>query len=45
MLAVAVLAGAAFGDNLSPISDTTIASAYTQDATMGDVVRRRLPWR
>jgi Na+/H+ antiporter NhaC len=43
MLAVALLAGGALGDNLSPISDTTIASAYTQDATMGNVVRRRLP--
>ncbi|MFC7404593.1 Na+/H+ antiporter NhaC family protein [Georgenia alba] len=43
MVAVAVLAGGALGDNLSPISDTTIASSYTQDATMGAVVRRRLP--
>src|SRR5665648_108527 len=29
MLGVAILAGAAFGDNLAPISDTTIVSAYT----------------
>lgn len=43
MLAVAVLAGGALGDNLAPISDTTIASAYTQDATMGRVVRSRAP--
>lgn len=43
MLAVAILAGGALGDNLSPISDTTIASAYTQGATMGRVVRTRLP--
>lgn len=42
MLAVAILAGGAFGDNLAPISDTTIASAFTQDADMGDVVRSRL---
>jgi len=42
-LAVAVLAGGAFGDNIGPISDTTISSAYTQKAEMGDVVRTRLP--
>ena len=38
----AILAGATFGDNLSPISDTTIASATTQGAEMGGVVRSRL---
>ena len=38
----AVLAGATFGDNVSPISDTTIASANSQDAEMGAVVRTRL---
>jgi Na+/H+ antiporter NhaC len=38
----AVLAGATFGDNLSPVSDTTIASAATQGAPMGAVVRSRL---
>lgn len=43
MVALAVLAGAALGDNLAPISDTTIASAYTQGATMGRVVRSRAP--
>src|SRR5665648_532303 len=43
MLGVAILAGAAFGDNLAPISDTTIVSAYTQEATMKDVVRSRFP--
>lgn len=43
MLAVAILAGGALGDNLSPISDTTIASAYTQHATMGSIVKSRLP--
>lgn len=43
MVALAVLAGGALGDNLAPISDTTIVSAYTQDATMGAVVRRRAP--
>ena len=43
MVAVAILAGGAFGDNLAPISDTTIVSAYTQEADMGDVVRSRFP--
>ncbi len=43
MVAVAILAGAAFGDNLAPISDTTIVSAYTQGATMKNVVRSRFP--
>lgn len=43
MLAVAVLAGGAFGDNVAPISDTTITSSYTAKATMADVVKSRLP--
>ncbi len=38
----AVLAGATFGDNVSPISDTTIASATTQHADLGGVVRSRM---
>ena len=38
----AILAGATFGDNISPVSDTTIASATTQRAEMGRVVRSRL---
>lgn len=38
----AILAGATFGDNVSPVSDTTIASAGTQKAAMGAVVRSRL---
>lgn len=38
----AVLAGATFGDNISPISDTTIASATTQEADLGGVVRSRM---
>ena len=38
----AVLAGATFGDNISPISDTTIASATTQGADLGGVVRSRM---
>lgn len=43
MLAVAIIAGGAFGDNIAPVSDSTISSAYTQKARMGDVVRTRLP--
>ena len=38
----AIVSGAAFGDNLAPISDTTIASATTQEADLGRVVRTRL---
>jgi Na+/H+ antiporter NhaC len=43
ILALGILSGAAFGDNLAPISDTTIVSAYTQEAKMKDVVRSRFP--
>ncbi|MEO8851796.1 MAG: Na+/H+ antiporter NhaC family protein [Allobranchiibius sp.] len=42
-LAVAVIAGGAFGDNIAPISDTTITSAYTAKAEMGAVVKARIP--
>ena len=38
----AILGGATFGDNVSPISDTTIASATTQEADIGGVVVSRL---
>ncbi len=37
----AILGGATFGDNISPISDTTIASAGTQGADVSGVVRTR----
>lgn len=40
----AVISGALFGDNLAPISDTTIASALTQESKINDVVRTRLPY-
>jgi len=43
ILAVGILSGAAFGDNLAPISDTTIVSAFTQEAEIRDVVRSRFP--
>lgn len=41
-LAGALIGGATFGDNISPVSDTTIASAVTQGADMGGVVRSRM---
>lgn len=44
MLIGAILAGATFGDNISPVSDTTIASASTQDADIGGVVRSRMKY-
>lgn len=40
----AIISGAIFGDNLAPISDTTIGSALTQEAEVKDVVRTRLPY-
>ena len=40
----AILAGATFGDNISPVSDTTIASASTQEADIGGVVRSRVKY-
>ncbi len=46
----AIVSGAIFGDNLAPISDTTIASASTQQykdgttADVGGVVRTRLKY-
>lgn len=43
MLAVGILSGAAFGDNLAPVADTTIVSAQTQEATMRNVVKSRFP--
>ncbi len=42
MLAGAILGGATFGDSISPVSDTTIASSSTQDADIGGTVRRRM---
>lgn len=38
----AIVSGAAFGDNLGPISDTTIASSTTQQADLGTVVKTRM---
>lgn len=44
LMAGAILGGSAFGDNLAPVSDTTIASAVTQGAELKDVVKSRLPY-
>lgn len=40
----AIISGAFFGDNLAPISDTTIASATTMEKAVGTVVRSRIPY-
>ena len=40
----ALISGAIFGDNVPPISNTTISSALTQEAQVSDVVRTRLPF-
>ena len=40
----AIFSGAALGDNLAPISDTTIVSAATQETDVGGVVRSRLKY-
>lgn len=39
-----LVSGAFFGDNIAPISDTTIASAYTQGAEIKTVVKSRLKY-
>ena len=50
LMAGSIVSGAIFGDNLAPISDTTIASASTQQfrdgrpADIGGVVASRLPY-
>jgi Na+/H+ antiporter NhaC len=40
----AIFSGAALGDNLAPISDTTIVSAATQETDVGGVVKSRLKY-
>lgn len=44
MVIGAIVSGGAFGDNLSPVSDTTIASATTQGMDLGGVVKSRLKY-
>lgn len=43
-LFAAILSGAAFGDNLAPVSDTTVVSATTQDTDIPGVVRSRFKY-
>ena len=40
----AILAGSCFGDNLAPISDTTIASSLSQEVDVMKVVRSRFKY-
>ncbi|MFD2639471.1 Na+/H+ antiporter NhaC family protein [Piscibacillus salipiscarius] len=44
MMLAAILSGAVFGDNLAPVSDTTIVSATTQEADVPGVVRSRFKY-
>jgi len=44
LLAGAIVSGGAFGDNLAPVSDTTICSATSQDVDVPGVVRSRLKY-
>lgn len=44
VLFAGILSGASFGDNLAPVSDTTIVSAVTQDADVPGVVRSRFKY-
>lgn len=44
ILFAAILSGASFGDNLAPVSDTTIVSAVTQGADVPGVVRSRVKY-
>jgi len=44
MLIGAILGGATFGDSISPISDTTIASAGTQNTDIAGTVQARLKY-
>lgn len=43
-LAGAIIGGAAFGDFIAPISDTTIASALSQKAKIGATVKSRIKY-
>lgn len=44
VLFAAILSGAAFGDNLAPVSDTTIVSAVTQETDVPGVVKSRFKY-
>ena len=42
LLAGAIIGGGCFGDNLAPVSDTTICSAASMETDVGGVVKSRL---
>lgn len=44
LLAGVIISGAVFGDNLAPVSDTTICSAISQGVDVPTVVRSRLKY-
>lgn len=44
LLAGSIISGGAFGDNLAPVSDTTICSATSQGVDIPGVVRSRLKY-
>ncbi|MFT5875600.1 MAG: Na+/H+ antiporter NhaC [Clostridium sp.] len=44
LLAGAIISGGSFGDNLAPVSDTTICSATSQGVDVPGVVRSRLKY-
>lgn len=44
VMVAAIVCAAYFGDNIAPVSDTTIASAYTQGTDVSRVVRTRLKY-
>lgn len=44
LIAGAIISGGAFGDNLAPVSDTTICSATSQEVDVPGVVRSRLKY-
>ncbi len=44
VLLAAIVSAGYFGDNIAPVSDTTIASAYTQGVDVSSVVKSRLKY-
>ena len=43
-MAAAIISGGGFGDNLAPISDTTITAASTMRVDVSGLVRNRMPY-
>lgn len=44
LMLASIVSAAYFGDNIAPVSDTTIASAYSQGIDVSSVVRSRLKY-